>query len=263
MSPVLGRQEVNEVIDAAERIAAACSLDDLRAATVGTIASLTDAGLVAWNEVCPHSGRIEAVTSAALGAPVYAALGEAFAAHVGDHPVIAHHRRTGDGRPRAISDLTGLAQFHGTALYREFYRPLAATDQVSFIVPDEASIIGVAANVDSKAAVETARAVCALLRPVIVQSYRLLAGAATDAPDVAWLTGQGLSRREAQVISLVAAGWSTKRVASKLAISARTVDKHVEHARAKLGAGSRIDAASIVWRRMVGSRGRGQAPSSR
>jgi DNA-binding CsgD family transcriptional regulator len=58
----------------------------------------------------------------------------------------------------------------------------------------------------------------------------------------------GLSRRELQVLGLLVTGASNKRIAEGLGISARTVDVHVEHVRAKLGAPSRTTAAARALR---------------
>jgi DNA-binding CsgD family transcriptional regulator len=53
----------------------------------------------------------------------------------------------------------------------------------------------------------------------------------------------GLSVRELEVLTLVARGMTNLQVARRLSISPKTVAKHVEHTLAKLGAGSRTEAA--------------------
>jgi DNA-binding CsgD family transcriptional regulator len=58
----------------------------------------------------------------------------------------------------------------------------------------------------------------------------------------------GLSHRELQVLGVLVTGASNERIAAVLAISARTVAVHVEHARAKLGAPSRTAAAARALR---------------
>jgi DNA-binding CsgD family transcriptional regulator len=236
---------------ACERIAAARQLDELRAATLESLAQLTGSSLVAWNQVCPDSGRIEAVTLPGLDPGLYAGLGEAFAAHVAEHPVIFHHLANGDCSPRAISDFVPLREFRQSGLYRDFYRLLEATDQVSFILPDPKSLVGVAVNLDSGRAVEWARAVCELVRPVVLQTYRLISIAEPGGHVEALLASWGLSPREAQVLSAVAKGSATKAIAAELSISPRTVDKHVQRALGKLGARTRLDAASFVWQQLA------------
>jgi len=53
----------------------------------------------------------------------------------------------------------------------------------------------------------------------------------------------GLTEREAQVIGLLARGYQTKQVAAALGISAKTADRHVQNAYAKIGFSSRAAAA--------------------
>jgi predicted ATPase/DNA-binding CsgD family transcriptional regulator len=56
-------------------------------------------------------------------------------------------------------------------------------------------------------------------------------------------TGQ-LTRREREIAALVAEGLSNREVSERLVISKRTVDAHVEHVLAKLGASSRVQIAT-------------------
>jgi HD-GYP domain-containing protein (c-di-GMP phosphodiesterase class II) len=53
----------------------------------------------------------------------------------------------------------------------------------------------------------------------------------------------GLTDREAQVISMVAKGLQTKQVGHRLGISAKTADRHLQNAYAKIGVSSRAAAA--------------------
>jgi DNA-binding CsgD family transcriptional regulator len=56
----------------------------------------------------------------------------------------------------------------------------------------------------------------------------------------------GLTSREAEVLMCIIQGASTKQAATRLHISPRTVDKHIERALTKLGVDSRIAAANLV-----------------
>jgi HD-GYP domain-containing protein (c-di-GMP phosphodiesterase class II) len=53
----------------------------------------------------------------------------------------------------------------------------------------------------------------------------------------------GLTEREAQVIALLARGLQTKQIASLLGVSAKTADRHIEHAYRKIGVSTRAAAA--------------------
>jgi DNA-binding NarL/FixJ family response regulator len=57
-----------------------------------------------------------------------------------------------------------------------------------------------------------------------------------------------LTKRELEVLRLVAAGLSQKEVAAKLVISPKTVAAHVQHILGKLGVHSRTQAVAHAWR---------------
>jgi DNA-binding CsgD family transcriptional regulator len=57
----------------------------------------------------------------------------------------------------------------------------------------------------------------------------------------------GLSRRESEVLLWISRGKTSREIAAILSIARKTVDKHVEHIQAKLGAENRIAAAAIAW----------------
>jgi non-specific serine/threonine protein kinase len=56
-----------------------------------------------------------------------------------------------------------------------------------------------------------------------------------------------LTKRESQIAAMVASGLSNQQIASRLVISRRTVETHVEHVFAKLGVSSRVQL--LVWLR--------------
>jgi ATP/maltotriose-dependent transcriptional regulator MalT len=68
-------------------------------------------------------------------------------------------------------------------------------------------------------------------------------------PTAGAAVGGGLSARELEVLSLVAAGKSNREIASELVISERTVARHVSNIFAKLGVSSRAAATSFALRR--------------
>jgi len=57
-----------------------------------------------------------------------------------------------------------------------------------------------------------------------------------------------LTRRELEVLRLVAAGWSSRHIAAELAISDLTVKKHRENMARKLGAGNAVELARTAER---------------
>jgi DNA-binding NarL/FixJ family response regulator len=60
-------------------------------------------------------------------------------------------------------------------------------------------------------------------------------------------SGTQLTRRETDVLQLVAAGEPTRRIAGQLGISAETVDTHIRAGMRKLGARTRTEAAALAF----------------
>jgi DNA-binding CsgD family transcriptional regulator len=58
----------------------------------------------------------------------------------------------------------------------------------------------------------------------------------------------GLTGRELEVLRLVASGASNQEIAEQLAIGLKTVERHLANSYAKIGARSRVDAATFVLR---------------
>ena len=56
----------------------------------------------------------------------------------------------------------------------------------------------------------------------------------------------GLTRREAEIVTLLTDGMTSKRIAARLGISPRTVDKHVATILDKLGVRTRLEAVSLL-----------------
>jgi DNA-binding CsgD family transcriptional regulator len=167
-----GDADEQALLGAAEFVASSESLQALRRRTVDILAALVPSDMVAWNEVDLGGHRIDAVTVPELTLPQYQELDQAFIDHVGDHPVIAYHARTGDGRPHAISDFMDAESFHATGIYQHFYRVLGAEDQLSFILPDPQLVVGIALNRSQPGFSERDRRMCNLLRPHVLQAYR-------------------------------------------------------------------------------------------
>jgi DNA-binding CsgD family transcriptional regulator len=72
---------------------------------------------------------------------------------------------------------------------------------------------------------------------------------------VAQLRQLGLTRREAEVLEALAAGGATAAVAGELAISERTLAKHVQRINAKLGVRNRSQAIATAWAAAAPARG--------
>lgn len=56
----------------------------------------------------------------------------------------------------------------------------------------------------------------------------------------------GLTRRQAEILALLAAGKGVQEIAAELFISPQTVRKHIEHVYGRLGVHSRAAAISVA-----------------
>ena len=102
---------------------------------------------------------------------------------------------------------------------------------------------------DLARAVRAAHAGDALLDPMV--AARLVDEIASTA---SVRPGLDITPREAEVLDLIARGYSNKRIALELAISEKTVKAHVGRVLAKLGVADRTQAALLAVREGLGPR---------
>jgi DNA-binding NarL/FixJ family response regulator len=100
-------------------------------------------------------------------------------------------------------------------------------------------------------AIHAAAAHQTLLDPV-VQSQLLAAatagaGAAAPAPIAAAVLPDELTRREGEVLALIASGLSNQEIATRLFVSEATVKSHINHVFAKIGARDRAQAVHYAY----------------
>ena len=165
----LTEQDADRLLEGVARIAEPRTLSSLREESILVVHSLIPSVSASWNEI-NSAGNIDAVSVPEVVR--WPGMDEAFARALVGHPVIAHTRRTNDGRPRAISDFWSIDQFHASTLYRELYQKLSTEDQLSFTVPTPDVLIGVAINRDHVGFSTRERTIANLLRPHILQAYR-------------------------------------------------------------------------------------------
>jgi DNA-binding CsgD family transcriptional regulator len=173
-----------------------------------------------------------------------------FETHLHEHPLLAHYRASGSGKPAKISDFVSRQQFHRLGLYSEFFRHIPVEYQIAFYLADTADgrLTAIALNRAGKDFAEDDRdllnAISAPLgnaqrRTRDRHSARLALGTA-ESDGVADLTD-----REAQILQLAARGRTNQAIARTFDVSPRTVAKHLEHIYRKLGVTSR---AAAVYR---------------
>jgi DNA-binding CsgD family transcriptional regulator len=165
----LTEQDAERLLEGVARIAEPLTLPNLREESILVVHSLIPSVSASWNEI-NATGNIDAVSVPEIVR--WPGMDEAFARALAGHPVIAHIRKTNDGRPRAISDFWSIDQFHASTLYRDLYQKLSTEDQLSFTVPTPDVLIGVAINRDHIGFTPRERTIANLLRPHILQAYR-------------------------------------------------------------------------------------------
>jgi DNA-binding NarL/FixJ family response regulator len=82
----------------------------------------------------------------------------------------------------------------------------------------------------------------------VVRVRRLIDGGTSPGGAAPPRNGVGLTRREAQVLGLLADGLTQTQIAAQLTISTKTVGTHIQRILAKLGVHSRAQAVALAVR---------------
>ena len=336
------------------------SLEGFRASVIGGIRRLVPCDVATYDEIDPSTGEVMWITDPGEFATV--ADTDAFVRNIDQHAVVQHHLSR-DGAPRTVSDFYSRRQWHGTALYNEFFRPLNLETQVATLwsgpnpaivatslnrvrgdpserdrlvldlvrphvgsafaaararTRSERLVESLAEGADRAGAsvvvlsdsgrIEAASAgarrrlraffgpaaspdclpeelvrwvalhptgVLARTRDGVLLRIRFMARSAPLEPDVLLLEerppsptpellrGLGLTRRQAEVLALIAAGKSNREIAEALTISPLTAKKHAENIYAKLGTPGRAAAAARAHQVSAAAACSRPAPASR
>jgi DNA-binding NarL/FixJ family response regulator len=84
--------------------------------------------------------------------------------------------------------------------------------------------------------------------------HHLVDALATGPPATARTLPDGLTPREAEVLSLIAEGLSNAEIAHRLVVSEATVKSHINHLFTKIGARDRAQAVAYAYRHDLASR---------
>ena len=122
-----------------------------------------------YNEIDVSKRRASFLTDPVLDLPDGVSI---FNRHLADHPLIAYHTATRDGRPVKFSDFLSRARLHRLGLYGEFFRPIRVEHQIAFTLPTPASrIVGIALSRSRPDFSERDRTLLQLLRPHLARAY--------------------------------------------------------------------------------------------
>ena len=210
------------------------------------LAALVGCDVMTYNEIGP--GRGETRYADYPAGALDPATQPAFAAHVHEHPLVNHYRLTGSGEPVMISDFLSRQRFHRLGLYAEFFRAIPVNTRSRASLPGpEQQVIGIALNRAHSDFSDQDRALLSVLRAPLSAAL-LRASRRRQARQTLTAMSHGgladLTRREIQILELVALGRTNVAIAHALAASPRTIAKHLEHIYRKLGVASRAAAVS-------------------
>lgn len=177
-----------------------------------------------------------------------------FDRHFNEHPLVRYHAHERGPHAHRISDSVPFGVFRHSALYDEYYRSIGIDHAVA--LPVHVSDGWLVSFVLNRSGLDFSDREVALLDQVcgcmgrLFRRTRLLARAhqawkldearAPEPPGLARIAG--LSEREHEVLRWVAAGKTDRDIGSILAISHRTVHKHLQSVYAKLGVETRTAA---------------------
>jgi DNA-binding CsgD family transcriptional regulator len=226
-------------------------LEELRHGLLAALHRVLPSDYVSLNDIGPSPDRIVTIMQ-----PDVPELLPRWVTFAHENPLLRRYLRTLDGRAYRFSDVISREDLHALPLYREVYLPLGVEHQLAFNLPASPDrVLAIALSRKSTDYSDAEREFANRARPFLIQAYlnaiavhelRLL-GAEPRAELLERLHAAGLTRREAQVMRLVALGRSNNHVGAELAISSRTVGKHLEHSFRKLGVADRSSAARRVW----------------
>lgn len=235
------------------------ALLDLEELVDGMLAALrrnVPSEYVSINDIGPAPEDVVAVISPSQPEHLHRLYGEF--AH--ENPLTARYVASRDGRPYRFSDVCTTSDLHRTELYRRLYAPLGVEHQIAFTLPAPSGrVLGVALSRSHRDYSEAEKAMLERARPFLIQAWRnsldyravRQARGGTEIADpeagVAALRKRGLTRRQAEILLLIARGNSTADIAGTLGLSDRTVHKHLELGYRTLGVNSRWAAAAVVW----------------
>ncbi len=225
-------RDLTAVLDLFVASEAARDVVALRRDAVDALARLLPCDHVLWGELDLRD--LAPVASVASDRrPVDVA---AFARHAAEHPLVAHHARTGDPGPLRLSDFIGSRALHRLGVYADFLRPLGVEHALCLALPTRGStVVGIAFHRTRRDFDDDEVAFLRHARPALAAAVRDAAAAAAGPQN-------RLTRRESEVLRGVVRGESNGEIGLALRISRRTVEKHLEHVYRKLGVAGRYEA---------------------
>jgi DNA-binding CsgD family transcriptional regulator len=197
--------------------------------------------------VCDLARNRRSVVSSP-GAAISAAERAAFDRHFDAHPLVRYHTATRGAGSHRISDSLSDAAFRETPLYNDYYRRIGIDRAIAVpLYVDRGLLVSFVLNREGRDFSDREKALLDLVREPLAALYRH--ALARERP----LGALPVTARERQVLEWLAAGKTDKEIGAILALSPRTVQKHLQHIYEKLGVETRTAAVLRALGNKLGS----------
>ncbi|MDQ4033396.1 MAG: helix-turn-helix transcriptional regulator [Actinomycetota bacterium] len=190
-----------------------------------------------------------------------------FLAAVGQHPAFcaSHRGQVRLGTAVALSDFADLCALRRLSVHVDFHEPYGINDQLLCMMQhSNQQLAALTVNREQRGFSHRDRAVVELVIPHLSQAVARRQRLATlsakvrslgqhhDLIDQAMPRLSALTAREREVVEHLVGGATDREIARSLAISPRTVHKHLESVYRKLELGSRASLIALITRRSAG-----------
>ena len=244
--PLAGREALVRVIE--EIVDATGSTEALCAASLGAGDVISSTAVISYRVNLGNGSGDGCVREdgAAMGGD---AVLERLLANINGCPI---HRWHGDGHHDEIVTLSGItqpAEYRNGDHYKAVFDGSGVADILSIPVGSGEMLARVLVCRDGEGFSEEEIDAARILQPVVTGCLRqtqVMEQLRSDPLSEEAMREGGLTPREAQIFSLLAAGATSQAVSQELDISARTVEKHVQNIYARIGARNRSEAISIL-----------------
>ena len=228
------------------QLAESSTEDELRRATQCFFFDYFGADVATYDVADAQTGTFEAHVYP-LDSPLAPLAKEDTLAVLADSPAARHIPRWTDLRPLRMSDLADRFTFERTETYQVLFRPFGYRYQM--LIPINRCGSRGAGYVVTRAARDFEDrwvSLATYLQPVLIALHGAIRtrtrGPQSPEP---WVLDR-LTRREGEVVTLIADGLTAVAVGRALGISPHTVRKHAENAYAKLGVRDRVSLVRLL-----------------
>lgn len=249
-TPKISVPTERDVLDLVGDVLGALTIDEFQQRLMAALREKIPSDFAALNEVPGDVPDAISVTDPVLAPWAH----KAFARIGHTNPIAMHFLATGDGQATRISDLISAREYHELPIYREIYMKIGVEYQIAWTLPSQTGrVLGAVLSRHDHDFSDAERDLLNLARPYLIEVYRnVLAIRALQNPERGPAAQQlmaalGVTRRQAEILALIATGHTAPAAAATLGITARTAQKHLQLAYRKLGVSDRSAASRKVW----------------